>query len=146
MSIRELETAVETELLFGEPIEDQLLAYANYREQVKRIDRWEGGMPVFPRHLEEFLQERHNGGRRIVNRLCAQVWNEFGAYCQEQIFGESIEVVERELFELTQRRAYELWEKRGKPLWDDQRDWFTAEEEIANDPTLLVATPSPPPA
>src|SRR5690606_18058448 len=75
MSIRELETAVETELQFGQPIEDQFLAYANYREQVNRIDRWEGGMPVFPRHLEEFLQERHNGGRRIANRLCAQVWN-----------------------------------------------------------------------
>jgi hypothetical protein len=140
MSIRELETAVETELQFGEPIENQLFAYANYREQVDRIDRWEGGMPVFPMHLEDFLQERHNGGLRITSRLCTQVWNEFAAYCQEHIFGESIEVADRELFELTQKRAYELWEKRGKPLGDDQSDWFAAEDEIANDPALHVNT------
>lgn len=145
MSIRELETAVATELQFGVPIEDQLYAYAQYREQVRRVETWDGGMPVFPRHLEEFLQERYGGGRRIVNSLCARVWDDFGAFCQNRIFGEPIDVAERELFELTQKCAYERWEKRGKPLWDDQRDWFAAENEITNDPSLSV-TPSLPKA
>ncbi|MEO6810154.1 MAG: DUF2934 domain-containing protein, partial [Isosphaeraceae bacterium] len=142
MSVRELETAVATELQFGAPVEDQLLAYAQYREGVKRIERWEGGMPVFPRHLEEFLQERYNGGRRIVNPLCTEVWNAFGAHCQERIFGESIEAAEREIFELTQKRAYELWERRGRPLWDAERDWHAAEEQIINDPTLVGGEPA----
>jgi hypothetical protein len=141
MSARELETAVATELQFGVAIEDQLTAYAQYRERANRLDRWEGGMPIFPRHLEEFLQERHNGGRRIVNPLCAQVWNDFGGYCQQRIFGEGIEEAERELFELTRRQAYKLWEERGRPLWDDQRDWFAAEEQIANDPALVGGQP-----
>ena len=35
----------------------------------------------FPRHLLLFLQERHNRGRRIANRLFVRVWNEFGACC-----------------------------------------------------------------
>lgn len=144
MSARELETAVAAELQYGVPIEDQLASYARYREQVDRVERWQAGLPVFPLHLEEFLQERYGGGRRITNPLCTQVWEAFGAFCQQRIFGEAIEVAEQELFELTQKRAYALWEKRGKPLWDDQRDWFAAEDEIQNDPTLVGGTsPSP---
>jgi len=143
MSARELETAVATELQFSVAIEDQLTEYAQYREQVKHLERWENDMPVFPRHLEEFLQERQNGGRRIVNPLCAQVWDDLGPFCQQRIFGENIEAAQRELFELTQRRAYEHWERRGRPLWDDQRDWFAAEEQIANDPTLVGGDPAP---
>jgi hypothetical protein len=142
ISARELETAVATELQFGASIEDQLLTYAQYREQVDRVERWENGMPVFPRHLEEFLQERYNGGRRIANPLCSKVWEAFGAFCQQRIFGEDIEVAEREIFELTQKRAYKLWEQRGRPLWDDQRDWFEAEKQIENDADIVGGGPS----
>jgi len=141
MAVRELETAVATELQFGVPIEDQLFEYARYREKAKRLEGPTSDLPDYPRHLEDFLQERFNGGRRIVNPLCAAAWEEFGAFCQQRIFGEDIEVADRELFEMTQKRAYELWEKRGKPLWDDLRDWFEAEDQIANDPTLVGGDP-----
>jgi Protein of unknown function (DUF2934) len=47
--------------------------------------------------------------------------------------------------ELTRSQAYELWEQRGRPLWDDRRDWFEAEEQIANDPTLVGSAPTPAP-
>ena len=97
MSAHELETAVATELVLGVPIEEQLVRYAEYREQVNRVERWdEHGMPVFPRHLEEFLQEQYGDSRRIANPLCHQVWNEFAAFCQ-RIFDEGIEVAERQL-------------------------------------------------
>jgi len=132
MSTRELETAVATELQLGIPLEDQLAPYAQYREQVNRLERWdENRMPVFPQHLEEFLQEQFGGNRRIVNPLCHEVWERFGDFCQHRIFGESIESADRELFEVTQRLAYDLWERRGRPLWDDQRDWHNAEAMIA---------------
>jgi hypothetical protein len=138
MSARELETAVATEVVLGVPIEEQLTSYAGYRERVGRVDSWdEKGMPVFPRHLEEFLQQEYGGGRRITNPLCNAAWNEFAAFCQRRIFDEGIEVTEAELFELTQRRAYELWENRGRPLWDDQRDWYEAEGQIVNDTELV---------
>lgn len=138
MSARELETAVATEMVLGVPIEEQLTRYAEYREQVGRVDRWdENGMPVFPRHLEEFLQEQYGGGKRITNPLCQATWNEFAAFCQRRIFDEGIEVTEAELFDLTQKRAYELWEKRGRPLGDDQRDWYEAEGQIVNDAELV---------
>jgi hypothetical protein len=138
MSARELETAVATELVLGVPIEEQLVRYAQYREQVNRVERWdERGMPVFPRHLEEFLQEQFGNSRRIANPLCHKVWNDFAAFCQERIFDEGIEVAERQLFELTQKRAYDLWERRGRPLWDDQRDWFEAEKQIASEPVAV---------
>ena len=136
MSVRELETAVATELQFGIPIEEQLNAYAQYREGVNRLERWEGGLPVFPNHLEEFLQEQYGHSRRIVNPLCTQAWEVFCAFCQERIFGEPIQVADRELFELTQTLAYELWEKRGTPLWDDQRDWYEAERILLDNPNI----------
>lgn len=130
MSARELETAVATELKLGVPIEDQLMAYADYRERVDRLDRWENEMPVFARHLEEFLQEQYGGAKRIVNDLCHRTWLAFTEFCQRRIFGESIDVADRELFELTQRIAFDLWEKREKPLGDDQHDWYAAEEIV----------------
>ena len=128
MSARELETAVAAELQFGVPIEDQLIEYARYREGVDRLERWEGKTPVFPRHLEEFLQEQYGGGKRIVNQLCNEIWLAFTEFCQRRIFGESIEVADRELFEATQRIAHDLWLNRGQPIGDDQRDWYAAEE------------------
>jgi hypothetical protein len=138
MSARELETAVATEAVLGVSIEEQLTRYAEYREQVRRVDRWdENRMPVFPRHLEEFLQEQYGGGRRITNPLCDAAWNEFAAFCQRRIFEEDIEVTAAEIFELTQKRAYELWDKRGRPLWDDQRDWYEAEGQVMNDAELV---------
>lgn len=139
MSIRELETAVATELQFGAAIEDQLVAYAQYREQVNRVERWANGLPVFPRHLEEFLQEQYGGGRRIVNPLCTQVWEAFGDFCQRQIFGESIEAADREVRDLTRLLAYRLWELRGRPMWDDQRDWYEAERLIVSEPSAVTA-------
>ncbi|MCC7419309.1 MAG: DUF2934 domain-containing protein [Planctomycetaceae bacterium] len=143
MSVRELETAVATEVVVGVPIEDQLQRYAAYREKAKRIDRWdENHMPVFPRHLEEFLQEQYGQSQRISNPLCTAAWNEFAAFCQRRIFDEEIDVADAELFALTQQRAYHLWEQRGRPLWDDQRDWYKAEEQIVND-AELVKLPRP---
>jgi hypothetical protein len=140
MSIRELETAVATELRFGVAIEDQLVTYAQYREQVNRVERWDDNrLPVFPRHLEEFLQEQYGGGQRIVNPLCTQVWEAFGDFCQRQIFGEGIEAADRDVQELTRRLAHKLWELRDKPLWDDQRDWYEAERLIASNPLAVAA-------
>jgi hypothetical protein len=138
MSARELETAVATELATGVPIEDQLERYAIYREQVKRIDRWDKNkMPIFPRHLEEFLQEQYAQSHRIVNPLCTAAWNEFAAFCQRRIFDEDIAVADAEIFALTQQRAFQLWEQRGRPLWDDLRDWYDAEGQILTDPELV---------
>ncbi len=134
MSVRELETAVATELLFSVPIEDQLQRYAEYREQVIRVDRWdENRMPVFPRHLEEFLQEQYGLSQRIANPLCTEAWDEFAAFCQKRIFDEDIDVTDAELFALTQQRAFQLWAQRGRPQGDDQRDWYEAERQIAID-------------
>lgn len=137
MSVRELEISVAIELHCGVSIEDQLIEYAKYREQVKRIDRWDNGHPIFPMHLEDFVQERYNAGNRIVNPLCTEKWKSFTAFCQQRIFGEDISVVEQEIFEITQRRAYELWEQRGRPLWDDQQDWLEAERQLAEDPNFV---------
>jgi hypothetical protein len=138
MSIRELETAVATELLYGVPIEDQLQRYAEYREQVQRVDHWdENQMPVFPRHLEEFLQEQYGQSQRITNPLCTKAWDEFAAFCQKRIFDEDIDVADAELFALTKQRAYQLWLERGRPLGDDQRDWYEAERQIASDVDLV---------
>lgn len=140
MSIRELETAVATELRFGVAIEDQLIGYAQYRERVNRVERWDdNSLPVFPRHLEEFLQEQYGGGQRIVNPLCTRVWEAFGDFCQRQIFGEGIEAADRDVQELTRGLAYKLWELRGKPLWDDQHDWHEAERLIASNPLAVAA-------
>lgn len=131
MSARELETAVATELKFGIPIEDQLTEYARYREGVNRVEKWEGDTPIFPRHLEEYLQEKYGGGKRIVNDLCGRAWIAFTEFCQQRIFGKSIEDVDRGMIEMTRRTAYDLWEKRGRPMGDDQRDWYAAK-------TLLI--------
>jgi hypothetical protein len=131
--IRELETAVATELQFGIPIETQLQEYASYREGVNRIERWENNMPVFPRHLEEYLQERYNQGRRIENALCRSVWESFCAHAQRRIFDEDIEVAEREIREIATRTlAYSLWERRGRPLWDAATDWYEAERILGS--------------
>jgi hypothetical protein len=140
MSIRELETGVATELRLGVAIEDQLVGYAKYRERASRVERWEdNGLPVFPRHLEEFLQEQYGGGRRVVNPLCTQVWGEFGDFCQRQIFGEGIDAADQDVQELTRKLAHKLWELRDKPLGDDQRDWYEAERLIASDPRAVAA-------
>jgi len=131
MWIRELETAVAAEATLAIPIERQLEEFADYRESARRIVRWEEGMPVFPRHLEEFLQERYHERRRIANPLCQSVWESFCAYAHQRIFDEDIEMMDREIREITTRRlAYELWERRGRPLWDDQDDWFEAERRL----------------
>lgn len=126
--IRELEAAVATELQFGVSLETQLQEYASYREQVRRIERWENKLPVFPRHLEEYLQERYNQGRRLENALCQSVWESFCAHAQRRIFDEDIEIAEREIREVATRAlAYSLWERRGRPLWDADIDWYEAE-------------------
>lgn len=127
MWIRELETAVAAELQFGIPIETQLQEYAAYRESSRRVERWENNMPVFPRHLEEFLQERYNNSRRIENPLCQSVWDSFCAHAQRRIFDEDIEIAEREIREIATRTlAFSLWEQRGRPLWDADTDWLEA--------------------
>lgn len=134
LSIRELETAVATELQYGIMIEDQLVSYARYREQARRVERWDGkNMPVFPRNLEEYLQEEHGQNRRIVNPLCTRVFNGFCDFCMNFFFAEGSEQTNRELFIATQRLAYQFWEGRGQPLDDDQSDWYEAERLIVED-------------
>lgn len=128
MWTRELETAVATEITLGIPIERQLEEFAEYRESAGRIERWENGIPVFPRHLEEFLQERYHGSRRIVNPLCHSIWEHFCAFAHRRIFDEETETMDRET--IVQKLAYELWERRGCPLWDDRSDWFEAERIV----------------
>ncbi len=129
MSIRELETAVATELSFGVPIETQLIDYAAYRENVNRLDGYdEQRMPIFSRHLEEFLQDKYGGGTRISNPLCDQKWNEFCDFAQQRIFSESISVADEEL---NRELAHALWVKRGEPLWDSEADWEEAKRMIA---------------
>ena len=82
---------------------------------------------MFPRRLEEFLQERYHDGHRIVNPLRHSEWEGSYAFAQE-LFEEDIETMDRAIREITTRRlAYELWERRGRPLWDDQTDWLQAE-------------------
>jgi hypothetical protein len=128
MWVRELETAVAAEVTLGIPIESQLEQFASYRESARRIERWEGGLPVFPSHLEEFLQERFHNSRRIANPLCQSIWESFCAFAQRRIFDEDIEIIEQEIRDLTTRRlAYELWERRSCPLWDAFTDWHQAE-------------------
>jgi hypothetical protein len=135
-----LETAVATELQFGVAIEDQLQSYAEYREQVNRVERWDtNSLPVFPRHLEDFLQEQYGGDQRIVNPLCTTVWEQFADFSQQQIFGEGIEAADRDVQDLTRRLAHKLWELRDRPLWDDQRDWKEAERLIATNPMAVAA-------
>lgn len=126
--LRQMIERLAAEIVLGIPIESQLEQFARYRESARRVERWEGGLPVFPRHLEEFLQEQFNNSRRIANPLCQSVWESFCAFAQRRIFDEDIEITEREIRELTTRRlAYELWERRGRPLWDDLTDWHQAE-------------------
>jgi hypothetical protein len=35
---------------------------------------------------------------------------------------------------LVRNRAYELWEARGCPYGSDQEDWFSAEQELRQQP------------
>jgi hypothetical protein len=131
MWVRELETAVGLELNSGVPIEDQLEAFALYRDQAMRVERWVNNTPVFPRHLEEFLQENWNGGRRIVNPHCQELWNYFCGTAFQWIFGEDLHDYERDVrHRAIQVRAHQLWEERGRPSNDDWADWFLAEREI----------------
>lgn len=131
MSVRELETAVAAELTTGTPIEDQLKSYAEYREQIERLEGFnENGSPVFPRHLEEFIQENYGDNSRIPNPLCTAKWDAFCGYCQQRIFDEDISIADRELFQETQQLAFQLWTERGRPLWDADRDWHEAEGMI----------------
>ncbi|MCE5327866.1 MAG: DUF2934 domain-containing protein [Planctomycetaceae bacterium] len=133
MSIRELETVVAAEITLGVPVEEQLVEYAHYRATANRIEGWDGIAPIFPRHIEEWLQERLNNSRRIVNPLCTKIWQEFTDYCQRRIFGESIaDTVTGMKISMTHRLAYDLWEKRGGPLCDDLRDWFEAERILGS--------------
>jgi len=47
--------------------------------------------------------------------------------------------IDRELIAL---RAYELWKERGCPLGSPEKDWFQAEAEFTEAPSLTAASHS----
>jgi len=137
MWIRELETAVGLELERGISIEEQLERYATYR-MTAEVDQ-SGPLPVFPRHLEEFLQEQWNNSRRIVNPLCQAYWDAFCSVAYERIFDENLDAYEAKAkHRATEKIAYRLWVERGRPLWDADTDWRRAEEILDADDDPLA--------
>jgi hypothetical protein len=115
-------------------IEALLQEYAVYRENARRVERWENNVPVLPRHFEEYLHERYNQGRPIENPLCHSLWDSFCAHAQRRIFDEGITIAKREIREIATRSlAYSLWERLGGPLWDADSNWFEAERILGFD-------------
>lgn len=132
MSIRELETAVGLELSRGIVLEQQFVSYAEYRERAPRVSFVNSGVQ-FPRHLEEYLQEKWNNSERIENPLCVATWDRFCEVVFDRIYDEDLATFEASRrHEWTQVAAFYLSEADGHPTENDWHYWFEAEKKLRN--------------
>lgn len=131
MSVRELETAVGLEIDRGIPIEDQLQAYAEYRRGARRVEFIDDAIH-FPRHLEEYLQERWNNSRRITNPLIEKTWDRFSELVSGHIYGTALADYEAELrHEWITKNAYFRWIDENRPDGRHLEHWHAAENRFA---------------
>ncbi len=130
MSIRELETAVGLEISQGICIEDQLFEYFEYREGVQTRFVVEDGTIRFPRHLEEYLQEKYHNSCRIENPLIQAGWNRFSDFVSQHMYGESYSDIEKQVrIKWIEENAYFRWVAEGRCHGHDVRHWQEAVEE-----------------
>lgn len=132
MSIRELETAVGLEISQSVSFEDQLFEYFEYRAGVQTRFVVEEGTIRFPRHLEEYLQEKYHNSCRIENPLIQAGWNRFSDFVSQHMYGESCSDIDKQMrIQWIENNAYFRWVAEGRKHGHDVRHWHDAEGEYA---------------
>jgi hypothetical protein len=130
MSIRELETAVGLEQLRGISVEKQFCEYSEYRSSVNVRFTIDDGTIQFPRHLEEFLQDRYNNSKRIENLLVQSGWNRFFDFVMKHMYDESCSDYENQMRRCwIEENAYFRWVDEGRHEGNHLRHWREAEDE-----------------
>jgi hypothetical protein len=129
LSVQELEFALLIEQERGILIEDQLEAYAAYRESAPFMVDY-GGRPRFSLHFGDFINDRWASGLATKNQLLLRTWERFSAFLFQELSSESItDYHSRSRERWIKEAAYFRWVNGGRKEGTHLSDWFASVQE-----------------
>jgi hypothetical protein len=130
LSVQELEFALRIEQEKKILIEDQLAAYARYRESAPFMVDWHGA-PRFSQHFGDFVNDKWGSELKSQNRLLVETWKHFGAFLVQHLYGENWgDYKSRCRHHWIKEAAYFRWLNAGRPDGTHLSDWFASVEEF----------------